>query len=118
MPALQASLQEGQAWGGRVLAKGWGRNLASPLKEYRKSVHFLFRGRMTESGSEIQRDPDEGGLAGTHLPAQEHRRSGVCFNPIQPVCPGCAVTTRTLHSVIFYNCRGGMWDLKTGQILN
>lgn len=89
---------------------------ASPLKEGGKSVHFVFR-RTTESFSEIRRDPVRG-VAGMHLPAQEHSRNGVYFNPLQPVYPGPAVTTRTLRGVYFYNGRGGMWDLKTGQILN
>ena len=37
---------------------------------------------------------------------------------LQLVCPGPAVRAKTLHDIIFYNCKGGMWNLKTGQILN
>lgn len=58
------------------------------------------------------------GVAGAHLSAQEQSRNEAYVNVFQPLCPGPADRAKTLQSTVFYNYRGGMWALKTGQILN
>lgn len=72
---------------------------------------------MNGSCSEMRRDPFQGGTRGP-LSAQEQSRSEAYFRPPQPGCAGPAVRAKTLQSIIFYNGKGGMWALQTGQILN
>lgn len=65
---------------------------------------------------EIQGDAIQRGVSGPLAGPGAEEERGI-FSSVSASLSGPAVRAKTLHGIIFHNWNGGMWDLKTGQIL-